>query len=364
MHVDSDRNLRWVIDNCQIKDQNAKDDVFSVFIIPGDIGSSIIQMMKVFLHLRNHYDLVCYMPGNHEAWTVGSLRKSRSLETTEEVKSPLTTAENSIEKLSEVNHIAKLCGVHTGPVTVSYGSDSSSSSLTLLPLHSWYHSSFDSEPEIQHPGFLENERIFPFKMKWSDFRMCSWPKELISKKDFVENHSQQAILAEYFSQLNEPLLFPKSVSSTDKSHTPSSSPLIQNISQLQLNHSPEENTIISFSHFVPRIELTPEKRFLLEPHLMKVIGSQFLGNQIKQLRPHLHLYGHSHIPMDMTLEQTRYIQWPLGYSRYGYLHFVYCYSSFVYHSTFVVYVEKQKDNVQRFFIPDHYACLIPSTDTV
>jgi hypothetical protein len=31
-----------------------------------------------------------------------------------------------------------------------------------------------------------------------------------------------------------------------------------------------KTTVISFSHFVPRIECVPEKRYLLEPSLTKV----------------------------------------------------------------------------------------------
>ena len=97
----------------------------------------------------------------------------------------------------------------------------------------------------------------------------------------------------------------------------------------------------------------PEKRFLLEPHLTKVIGSDVLEEQVKfgvidvalfigeflawcissmypillfylyhhfsigtyrflyfrvkirRLRPHIHLFGHTHIPIDMTLEGIR-----------------------------------------------------------
>ena len=73
------------------------------------------------------------------------------------------------------------------------------------------------------------------------------------------------------------------------------------------------DTVISFSHFVPRQELMPEKRFLIEPHLTKVIGSDPLEHQIRRLRPHVHLFGHTHIPIDMELDGITYIQWPLGY---------------------------------------------------
>jgi hypothetical protein len=48
------------------------------------------------------------------------------------------------------------------------------------------------------------------------------------------------------------------------------------------------------SHFLPRIELIPEKRFLVYPDLMKAVGSQPLGRRVDALRPDVHLFGHSH----------------------------------------------------------------------
>ena len=75
------------------------------------------------------------------------------------------------------------------------------------------------------------------------------------------------------------------------------------------------DTVITFSHFLPRQELLPEKRFLVEPFLSSVVGSVFLENQIRRLMPDLHLFGHSHTPIDLVLDGIRYVQWPLGYSR-------------------------------------------------
>ena len=77
----------------------------------------------------------------------------------------------------------------------------------------------------------------------------------------------------------------------------------------------ENDTVISFSHYLPRQELCPEKRFLLEPLLSRVIGSVPLENQIRRLRPNLHLFGHTHIPVDLEVDGIRYLQWPLGYTR-------------------------------------------------
>ena len=48
-------------------------------------------------------------------------------------------------------------------------------------------------------------------------------------------------------------------------------------------------TVISYSHFLPRQELLPEKRFLLEPMLSRVVGSDVLREQVQRLTPHLHI---------------------------------------------------------------------------
>jgi Icc-related predicted phosphoesterase len=63
--------------------------------------------------------------------------------------------------------------------------------------------------------------------------------------------------------------------------------------------------VISFSHFLPRQELCPEKRFLIEPSLTKVIGSTPLRRQVDELRPSLHIFGHTHIPIDLRVEGIR-----------------------------------------------------------
>lgn len=81
-------------------------------------------------------------------------------------------------------------------------------------------------------------------------------------------------------------------------------------------YSHANDSIISFSHYLPRQELCPEKRYLIEPLLSKVVGSEVLESQIRRLQPDLHIFGHTHIPIDMELENIRYIQWPLGYYKY------------------------------------------------
>ncbi|CAE8729482.1 unnamed protein product, partial [Polarella glacialis] len=70
--------------------------------------------------------------------------------------------------------------------------------------------------------------------------------------------------------------------------------------------------IVSFSHFVPRVDLTPEKRILFYPSLPKAIGSKVLARRVARLRPDLHVFGHTHFGWDQRLDGTRFVQAPLA----------------------------------------------------
>merc|ERR1711981_1146633 len=71
--------------------------------------------------------------------------------------------------------------------------------------------------------------------------------------------------------------------------------------------------IVSFSHFVPLIELTPEKRFLFLPTLNQAVGSIFLGERVSALGSAVHVFGHTHFGWDHRIGGTRYIQAAMGY---------------------------------------------------
>jgi hypothetical protein len=73
------------------------------------------------------------------------------------------------------------------------------------------------------------------------------------------------------------------------------------------------DAVISFSHFLPRLELCPEKRFLHYQHLPKAVGSHALGERVAALRPDVHVFGHTHFGWDMELDGVRYMQAALAY---------------------------------------------------
>jgi hypothetical protein len=153
------------------------------------------------------------------------------------------------------------------PVPTQQVEEAAPAAVLVMPLYGWYHSSWDTDPDITDPQFLAVERSIPFSRKWGDYAMCTWPAELISQADFVSNPADNTVLAEVFAKLNEPFLYPPpdvkdaSLDHDDPPEGVFGSPL-----------AAAADTVISFSHYLPRLELCPEKRFLTEPMLAKVIG--------------------------------------------------------------------------------------------
>jgi hypothetical protein len=105
----------------------------------------------------------------------------------------------------------------------------------------------------------------PFSLRWLDFSRCTWPEWLVSEPEFRTLQGGGRRLARAFASLNDPFI--PALASACKHGA----------------------TVITFSHFVPRPDVSIEKRFLIEPMLTKVIGSCELESQIRCIKPQLHL---------------------------------------------------------------------------
>jgi predicted phosphodiesterase len=157
----------------------------------------------------------------------------------------------SFDKFARICALAAEHGVST--VALSVGP------LSIVPLFGWYDFSF---------GALTAD----VQKRWMDFRLCRWP-----------DTTDSGDVTDYFLGLNEPALCSRS------------------------------HLVITFSHFLPRIDVMPPGVSSATRSLFPVLGTNRLEMQLRRLNPIIHVYGHSHLNRDLTLDGTRYINNALGY---------------------------------------------------
>lgn len=161
----------------------------------------------------------------------------------------------SIEKFHQILSTANKYNIALEPYHIN--------GLSIVPLLSWYDFSFST----------------PCKKlmdTWMDFRACVWP-----------NNLSPLGVTQYFLEMN------------------------------QVHLKITNQTTISFSHFLPRIDLMPHYIPESYRYLYPVLGTVLLEKQIRQLRPDIHVYGHSHVNRQLTLDGTRYINNAFGYPSEG-----------------------------------------------
>ncbi|XP_021292045.1 uncharacterized protein LOC110422453 isoform X1 [Herrania umbratica] len=235
----------------------AKRNNKDVLLVAGDVAEVFDNFVCTMSLLRHRFEYVFYVPGNHDLWC----RWERD-------------DLDSLQKLNKLLDACRQLGVETNPVVID--------GLGIVPLFSWYHESFDREEDIT------GIRIPSLDMACKDFRACKWPCNL-SNRD--------TSLALYFDAMNE-----------NNQDT---------VKQIQRTCS----QIITFSHFVPRQELCPEKRMLFYPNLPKIIGSDWLEDRIRSIHGiegssfACHVFGHTHFCWDAIVDGIRYVQAPLAYPR-------------------------------------------------
>lgn len=161
--------------------------------------------------------------------------------------------ECSFDKFNKIHILAENCGIETRPYVYK--------NTCFVPLYSWYDFTF---------GELDES----ISKRWSDFKACQW-----------SGNFDHPDITEYFHAMNEKVI-----------------------------QSVDHPTVISYSHFMPRIDLMPDyippKKQLLYP----VLGSAKLEEQIRQLNSKIHVYGHSHVNRSEVRDGSLYINNAFGYS--------------------------------------------------
>lgn len=163
----------------------------------------------------------------------------------------------SLQKFAQVlrcvnDHGASMAPQRIGPVQ-------------FVPLLGWYDYSFGG------PGDALREM-------WMDYRACSWPPGW-----------EPAEVARHFDGLNDEM------------------------NPAPRAREPGVTRVISFSHFLPRIDLIPPYVPRRHRELDPVLGSVRLEDRLRGLRPDIHVYGHSHINRSVSLGGVRYVNNALGY---------------------------------------------------
>lgn len=158
---------------------------------------------------------------------------------------------SSLDAFYEIQQIASDYGIFTQPKAYD--------ATTIIPLWAWYDYSF---------GYPSNELF----NSWVDFKACRWPADYTPQK--ITGHF-----------------------------------LEQNRDKLNLKNQ----KIITFSHFLPRIDVMPKFIPSRIKKIYPVLGTSHLEKQIRMLKPKMHIYGHSHLNRDLILDSIRYVNNAFGY---------------------------------------------------
>lgn len=158
---------------------------------------------------------------------------------------------DSFQKYDKVCEVAKEQGILTEPLHIG--------TLSIVPLLGWYDFSFGQPTKV-------------LMKSWMDFHACTWP----------ENDNPSTVNQHFLNK---------------------------NIAHLSISN----DTVISFSHFVPRLDLLPDYIPKKYRFLNPVLGSALLEQQIRELKPNIHIYGHSHVNRNVIIDDVQYINNAFGY---------------------------------------------------
>ncbi len=158
---------------------------------------------------------------------------------------------NSFQKFDDVRAIVEECGASMDVFREP--------GLSIIPLFTWYDYSF-GEPSAE------------LKSVWMDYRACRWPAGYAEKE-----------ITAHFTALNGHEL------------------------------SPVGDKVITYSHFLPRIDLMPGFVPCAGRLLYPILGSAQIDRQVRSLNADIHVYGHSHVNRHVTIDGISYINNAFGY---------------------------------------------------
>lgn len=270
----------------------------SVLLCCGDVATEPELLRHSLRAMRRAYETVFFVPGNHDVWTKGPQAGQR--------------AQDSLDKYRRLLQICVEEGVKTAPERLgdahasATGSSSDGASggastpvggLWVVPIASWYHSSWDREPPLRVPPGMQYAATPRQRHAASDDACCHWPRQMANGSDDV---------ARALDALNDeaPTVHGAGVGGDEGARPAAGAPKGPLSFPAALEAIEQERAacaaagtalpvVLSCSHFLPRQELLPEKRHLFMPTLHEIVGSDPLRARVDRLRPTAHCFGHT-----------------------------------------------------------------------
>ena len=158
---------------------------------------------------------------------------------------------NSLQKFEDVCAVVESSGGSMRPFHAP--------GVSILPLLAWYDYSFGEPTE-------------ELRSMWMDYRACRWPAGYRERE-----------IAAHFSALND------------------------------TQPAPAAAKVITYSHFLPRIDLMPCFLPRSAKVLYPILGTSALDRQVRALGASMHVYGHSHVNRQTKIDGVTYINNAFGY---------------------------------------------------
>eukprot|EP00747_Dinoflagellata_sp_TGD_P179128 gnl/TRDRNA2_/TRDRNA2_29391_c0_seq1.p1 gnl/TRDRNA2_/TRDRNA2_29391_c0~~gnl/TRDRNA2_/TRDRNA2_29391_c0_seq1.p1 ORF type:complete len:848 (+),score=148.19 gnl/TRDRNA2_/TRDRNA2_29391_c0_seq1:79-2622(+) len=184
LHIDMGENLRHF--------EAVERQEGTALIVSGDVCTSLARLEQALVLCVERFDVVFYVPGNHELWAESTAEDGRR--------------HTSLQKFVDILRLCRRVGVRTSPAFLAEG-------VAVCPLFSWYKADFSGK-WVAHGGFDCG---------------CYWPE--VDTKD--THNSQLPEIADFFLRLNRSRVEAAAA----------------------LKAKDELKTLWTFSHFLPRPDL-------------------------------------------------------------------------------------------------------------
>ena len=254
IHVDFPANKDW------IKAISLTEYQSDALIVAGDVCDDIGLFTDALVLLKKRFEEVFFVPGNHDLW----IKKKKDA-------GPGSVPENSIYKMELLLTICRHHKIRITPTKL--GAEDDVAPVLVFPLMSWYDATFGkSYHDFYRVNPAKVPRIPKGETIFGDQLMCSFPLP-------------PAMLADHFAAMN----------------------------LRHMNLERKELPVITFSHFLSRPETLPPPSMMTFKYLPFFAGSLQLDRQIQQIKPSVHVFGHTHINGSKFLQGTWYVQNALRY---------------------------------------------------